>query len=71
MRTSQAGRKLVWTPTNISLYFIRILFLFLFSISTFALYWVFQEKGTLSYLWALGIDRYTPLNECTLQVPFI
>ena len=31
----------------------------------------FHEKGTLSYLCALGIDRLSPLNECTLQVPFI
>ena len=31
----------------------------------------FHEKGTLSYLCALGIDRCSPLNECTLQVPFI
>ena len=31
----------------------------------------FHEKGTLSYLCALMIDRQSPLNECTLQVPFI
>ena len=31
----------------------------------------FHEKGTLSYLCGLGIDRLSPLNECTLHVPFI
>ena len=35
------------------------------------MYWGFHEKGTLSYLCALGIDRKSPLHECTLQVPFI
>ena len=34
-------------------------------------YWGFHEKGTLSYLCALGIDRYSPLNKCTLKVHFI
>ena len=33
-------------------------------------YWGFNEKGSLSYLCALGIDRKYPLNECTLQEPF-
>ena len=28
-------------------------------------------KSTLSYLCALGIDRCSPLNKCTLQVSFI
>ena len=32
--------------------------------------WGFHEKGTPSYLSALGKDRKSPLNECTLQVPF-
>ena len=31
----------------------------------------FHEKGFLSYLCALGIDRQSPLNECTLLEPFI
>ena len=34
-------------------------------------YWAFHEKGTLGYLCVLGIDRWSPLNECTLKVPFI
>ena len=34
-------------------------------------YWGFHEKVTLSYLCALCLDRYSSLNECTLQVPFI
>ena len=33
-------------------------------------YWGFHEKGTLSYLCALGIDRQYSLNECT-RVPFL
>ena len=41
-----------------------------FSIPNFR-YRGFHEKGTLSYLCALGIDRCSPSNECTLQVPFI
>ena len=31
----------------------------------------FHEKGTHNYLCAFGIDRQSPLNKCTLQVPFI
>ena len=31
----------------------------------------FHEKGSLSYLCAIGIDRQSPLNECTLQETFI
>ena len=30
----------------------------------------FDENGSLSYLCALGTDRQSPLNECTLQEPF-
>ena len=35
------------------------------------IYWGFHEKGTHSYRCPQGIDRLSPLNECTLQVPFI
>ena len=30
-----------------------------------------HEKGSLGYLCALGIERQSPLNECTFQEPFI
>ena len=30
-----------------------------------------HEKGSLAYLCALGIERQSPLKECTLQVPSI
>ena len=34
-------------------------------------YHEFHEIGSLSYLCALGIDRKSPLNDCTLQETFI
>ena len=42
--------------------------LFKFSRRILFLYRGFHEKGTLSYLCALGIDRCSPLNECTLPI---
>ena len=59
----------IWSPERSPM--CSVLPINLINDNLYSNYWGFHEKGTFSYLCALGINRYSPLNECTLQVPFI
>ena len=62
---------------TIFLYFFRegvdsiVPLLFLYNYCTTLVLLGISWKRYLNYLCALGIDRYSPLNECSIQVPFI